>query len=308
MSEPPVVPPQVAQYWTTTEEGRELMRSLPAVLHDLVRRFRLQVVGEPWIGGWVGYVVPAVRHDGSPAVLKISLTDEELPQEADALERWNGNGAVRLLDRVQVPNAMLLERAAPGTSLLDHPDPDEAITIACRALRRLQLPLAESAPFTLVTDYARRYTTWIPENFERHGRKFDAALAAEATALCAMFAGATGPLHLVNGDYHRGNVLAATREPWLAIDPKPFAGEPAYSTGHLLRDLLSDDPGDREIGGLVGRLAAELDLDRERVRGWALVRSVENALWCLDDDPDGAEGAMWAAKDVHIAASLARLA
>ena len=307
MSDPPVVPPQVAQYWTTTDEGRELMRTLPAVLHEVMRRFRLQAIGEPWPGGWVGYVVPAVRHDGTPAVLKVSLTENELPQEADALERWDGNGAVRLLDRLPEPNAMLLERAAPGTSLLDHPDLDAAITIACGVLRRLEVPLAEAPPFGLVTDFACRYTTWIPEDFERHGRKFDPALAAEATAFCAMFADAAGPLHLVNGDFHRGNVLAATSEPWLAIDPKPMAGERAYDTGHLLRDLLSDDPDDREIGRLVDRLATELDLDRERVRGWALVRSVENALWCLDDDPDGAEGAMWAAKDAAIAGSLARL-
>ena len=307
MSDPPAVSSQVAQSWSSTEEGRELTRTLPAVLHDAMRRFRLQAIGEPWAGGWVGYVVPAVRHDGAPAVLKISLTENELRQEADALERWDGHGAVRLLDRLVEPNVMLLERAAPGTSLLDHDDLDAAITIACGVLRRLEIPLPEAAPFGLVTDLARRYTAWIPEAFERHGRKFDPALAAEATALCATFADATGELYLVNGDFHRGNVLAATREPWLAIDPKPMAGERAYDTGHFLRDLLSDDPHDREIAGLVDRLAAELDLDRERVRGWALVRSVENALWCLDDDPEGAEGAMGAAKDAAIAAGLARL-
>jgi streptomycin 6-kinase len=308
VSRQPGVPSQVARYWTTTDEGRELMRSLPAVLHDLMRRFRLQAVGEPWPGGWVGYVVPAVRHDGTPAVLKISLSENELLQEADALERWAGNGAVRLLDRVLAPNAMLLERAAPGTSLLDHADRDAAVSIACRVLQRLQVPLAEAQPFGLVTDLARRYTTWIPDAFDRYGRRFDPALPAEATALCAAYAEATGQLHLVNSDFHRGNVLAATREPWLAIDPKPLAGDPAYSTGHLLRDLLPDEPDDRDVGRLVDRLAAELGLDRERVRGWTLVRSVEHALWCLEDDPDGAEGAMWAEKDAHIAACLSRLA
>lgn len=50
-----------------------------------------------------------------------------------------------------------------------------------------------------------------------------------------------------------------------------------------------------------------LDLDRDRVRGWALVRSVENALCCLDGDPGGAEGPIWATKDAAAAASLARL-
>jgi streptomycin 6-kinase len=99
-------------------------------------------------------------------------------------------------------------------------------------------------------------------------------------------------------------VLRATREPWLAIDPKPLAGERAFDTGHFLRDLLPPEADDAEIARLIGRLATELDLDRERVRGWALVRSVENALWCLEDDPDGNDPA---AEDAATAASLARL-
>jgi streptomycin 6-kinase len=274
------------------------------VLAALAQRFELREMGSPWQGGWVGYVVPAERMDGTRVVLKISLTENELRHEADALERWDGDGAARLLDRVLEPNAMLLERLEPGTSLLEQPDLDAAITIACSVLRRLELPLADADPFELVTDLARRYTTWIPETFERFGRRFDPGLATEATALCRLFADRPEPQHLVNADFHRGNVLKATREPWLAIDPKPLAGERAFDTGHFLRDLLSPSADDAEIARLIARLATELDLDRERVRGWALVRSVENALWCLEDDPDGDDPA---AEDAAIAARLARL-
>jgi streptomycin 6-kinase len=70
-------------------------------------------------------------------------------------------------------------------------------------------------------------------------------------------------------DLHAGNVLRAQREPWLAIDPKPFVGDPAYdATQHLLNcGRLWTDPS-----ALIGRVAELLDLDRERVRSWTFAR------------------------------------
>ena len=294
------VPEQVLRVWSESEEGRGLLADLPAVVAALCERFALARIGAPFPGGWVGYVVPAERDDGTAAVLKVSLTDEEHAREADALARWAGDGAVRLLDRVTEPNAMLLERCRLGTSLLDHPDRDAAISLACRLLRRLEVPLDTAQPFLAVTELARRYRTWIPAEFVRLGRAFDARLADEAAALCAAFARDTSPPHLVNRDFHHGNVLAAEREPWLAIDPKPLVGERAFDTGHLLRDLIPDPLEPGRVGRLVARLADELELARERVRGWALVRSVENALWCLGDGGP-------ADRDVALAAELARL-
>jgi streptomycin 6-kinase len=40
---------------------------------------------------------------------------------------------------------------------------------------------------------------------------------------------------LLATDLHAMNVLAATRQPWLAIDPKPYVGDPHYDpVQHLL--------------------------------------------------------------------------
>jgi streptomycin 6-kinase len=39
----------------------------------------------------------------------------------------------------------------------------------------------------------------------------------------------TAPLEvLLATDLRAANILRAEREPWLVIDPKPFAGDPAY--------------------------------------------------------------------------------
>jgi streptomycin 6-kinase len=39
---------------------------------------------------------------------------------------------------------------------------------------------------------------------------------------------------LLTTDLHAGNVLAAQREPWLVIDPKPFVGDVAYNATQRL--------------------------------------------------------------------------
>jgi len=76
-------------------------------------------------------------------------------------------------------------------------------------------------------------------------------------------------------DLHAGNVLAARREPWLAIDPKPYIGDPAYdATQHLLNcaERLHADPA-----GLAVRMADLLEVDPVRLRRWLFARCVQES-------------------------------
>src|SRR5213596_1762981 len=80
-------------------------------------------LGEPYVPGAASeHVVRAELADGTPGVLKIGIPHRESEQEADALERWDGDGAVRLLRRDDARNALLLERCEPGTFLSDAAD------------------------------------------------------------------------------------------------------------------------------------------------------------------------------------------
>src|SRR5947209_9894743 len=86
-------------------------------VEDLAEEWEL-TLGEPYAPGAGSETVMRVTlADGTPAVLKIGIPHREAAQEADALERWNGDGAVRLLRRDNALNALLLERCEPGTFL-----------------------------------------------------------------------------------------------------------------------------------------------------------------------------------------------
>jgi len=241
-------------------------------------------LGPQFSEGYVACVFPAEGPEGEPVVLKVSFISDETRTESDALRLWDGHGAVQVLDTAPDLGALLLERLEPGTPLEDHPDPDGAITIGCRLLRRLERPLRRAHPFPLVVHLARRLAAEFPERFERLGRPFDQGLVDEAVKTCLELAAWTGRPVLANRDFHFGNVLAAQREPWLAIDPKPLVGEPAFDTGHLLRNLLRGGDLDRPaVDSTVERLATELGLDRNRVRAWAFVRSVDDAISWLEE-------------------------
>jgi streptomycin 6-kinase len=282
------------------EAGRVWLEALPGMVDELTRRWRL-TLGPAFEGGVVAFVAPAQRPDGPQVVLKVSFIDEETRHEADALRAWDGDGAVALLDADAALGAMLLERLEPGTSLEDHTHRDQAISIACVLLRHLWRPPPYGHPFLLVSELARRWSRELPGRFERLGAPFEQNLLERAIEECEEFARSSDETVLANRDYHLGNVLAAGRRPWLMIDPKPLAGERAFDTGHLLRSLLprEQDPDGEVVEPLIRRLAAELELEPDRIRSWALVRSIEDALWWLEV---GGSGPGW---DVACARILA---
>jgi streptomycin 6-kinase len=96
---------------------------------------------------------------------------------------------------------------------------------------------------------------------------------------------------LLHQDLHADNVLAAEREPWLAIDPKPLVGEREFGLAPIIRSLELGH-SEREVVGRLDRLSSELDLDRERARGWALGQTIA---WSFNSEfhPAHVETARW---------------
>jgi streptomycin 6-kinase len=264
------------------DDGPDWADSLPALVANACERWQL-TVGDPYEGGHAAWVAPAERADGTPAVLKLAYPDDESQHEPDALELWDGEGAVRLLARDDMTRALLLERLEPGTALLELDDAEQAAAIACELLPRLWRPLEDGHGLVTATACAAHWAIDLERMYREQGEPFDAALLRGAVAAFEQLATYDGPVVILHQDFHRGNVLRAEREPWLAIDPKPLAGEPAFDARWLLSDLLHTEPrSPHDAPALLDRLAGALALDAERVRLWSFARAVENVAWCYE--------------------------
>ena len=260
------------------------MAGLESVVARLLEEWELDRLGAPYPGGSHSLVAPVTLRDGSRTVLKVPLVDDENRLEAEALKLYGGDGAVQLFALDDRSGAMLLERACPGTPLESHPDRAAAIEIGCALLRRLRRPVPAHHPFTRVTEKAREWGRMFDAQLEHASHSVPRRLLAEATAAIHELTSDSMPACLVNRDAHLGNVLAARREPWLLIDPKPLVGDPAFDAGYLVDWLIGDDPSRAHAQRIAGTVAAALDVTRDRVRAWALVRAIDNYLWSIQED------------------------
>lgn len=107
--------------------------------------------------------------------------------------------------------------------------------------------------------------------------------------------GSAGRHVLVHGDFNPGNLLAAQRSPFLAIDPKPLVGDPAYDPWQLVAQLgwpLRREDAATLVWERIRRLSDLLDLVPERVAAWGVARDVEGGLWTASAGDPG-KGAKW---------------
>jgi streptomycin 6-kinase len=256
--------------------GRDWLASLPARLTAVRERWRLRTGRRPFRGGRVSLVLPATLPDGTPAVLKLQYPDRESEHEAAALARWDGDGAVRLLAHDPDLHALVVERCAPGTPLYQA-GPDRALDVLTALLPRLWVPAG--APFDPLAAEAARWAAALPSRWEAAGRPGGRRLVDAAVRALTELGPSQGEQVLLHQDLHAGNVLAARREPWLVIDPKPLVGEREFGVVAAVRGgELGDDAG--RLRYRLDRLCSELALDRERVRGWAVGQTLA---WAFQD-------------------------
>ena len=235
--------------------------TVPSLVADMTMAWGL-TLGEAYPPGVAGHAVRAQLPDGTPAVLKVYWPHREAEQEADALERWHGDGAVRLLARDDERSALLLERCEPGT-FLSSVGTETALDVLVGLLPRLW----KSA------DGFATYEDELPHALEDLADARDPKLKDAALAYLRDLVPTQGELVLVHQDLHGENVLAAEREPWLVIDPKPIAAEREYAVAPIVR---SPELGHSKRQTLyrLDRLCAELGLDRDRAVGWTVAQTV----------------------------------
>ncbi|MFD5948421.1 aminoglycoside phosphotransferase family protein [Streptomyces collinus] len=272
------IPPELAasQEKFNKEAGRAFIAGLPEQSARFIDHWDLRPDGPP-MHGVCALVLPVVRADGTPAVLKLQILDEESEGEPVALRAWNGDGAVRLLDHDEPTGTMLLERL-DETRMLSHvPDAHQAVlTIAGLLAHLTSFPAPPG--MRRLGDIAGGMLDRTPWALARITDPESRRLVADCAAALREVADEPGD-RLLHWDLHDENVLASDRAPWLAIDPKPLAGDPGFDLWPALDNRY--DPDD-----ILWRFDAMTDilaLDRPRAHAWTLARLLQNTLWDIKD-------------------------
>ncbi|MEU2781951.1 MULTISPECIES: aminoglycoside phosphotransferase family protein [Streptomyces] len=257
------------------EAGRAFVAALPRLTADFLDRWELTADGRP-MHGVAALVVPVTRRDGTPAALKLQLLDHETAGEPVALRHWDGDGAVRLLDHDPATGTMLLERLDPTRSLAALDAHGSVLAIAGL--------LAHLTSFTAPPGL-RRLGDIAHGMLERTPRALDRVTDPRARRLLADCAAAVREVadepgdRLLHWDLHEGNVLASARAPWLAIDPKPLAGDPGFELWPALDNRFDAD----DVVWRFDAMTDVLGLDRARALAWTYGRLLQNCLWDVED-------------------------
>jgi streptomycin 6-kinase len=269
------------------EAGRVWLSRLPDLVERCAARWSLRV-GPPFPSLSYNYAAPAEGPGGERLVLKVGVPVAELLSEVEALRLFGGRGAVRLVDADAEWGTLLLERLEPGTQLLAlcEKDDEAATRAAAGVMQRLWRPVPAAHSFPTAADWGRGLRR-LREHFGGGTGSFPRRLVEEAESLFAGLLASSDEPVLTHGDLHHGNVLAAAREPWLAIDPKGLVAEPAYEVGALLRNplpqLLRWPQPVRVTERRIAQLSEELGFDRARIRGWGVAQAVLSEWWSIED-------------------------
>jgi streptomycin 6-kinase len=228
-------------------------------------------------------VAPVTTSEGIPAVLKVSSAGSGSEHEHLVLRRWGGAGAVRLLRADPHQRAVLLERLH-RVHLSTLPDA-RACEVVADLYSRLHVPALPQ-----LGSLAGQLEQWtaelrqLPRNAPIPHRLVEQAV----TSARDLTGDATAAEVVLHGDLHYDNVLAADREPWLAISPDPRNGDPHFELAPMLWHRWDDLSGHIR-DGVRRRFYTLVDaagLDEDRARAWTLLRVVHAASRDLDGGQD----------------------
>lgn len=234
---------------------------------------------------WVG---KGRLSDGRPVVLKLCPPNKEFGTELAALGQFAGRVSVQLIDSDKDRGALLLECLEPGEPLTDliAANDSEATRVAADLMAGLWVPAPVAGGLPTVADWAAGLSKLRP-HFGGTTGPFDERLVSLAERLFCAVTRQDRPQMLLHGDLHHGNILSASRLPWVIIDPKGVVGDPAYDAATFLMSLGADDGSlqltDEMILNRAAILCSRLNIDRSALFAWAVARTVLSAWWCVED-------------------------
>jgi streptomycin 6-kinase len=284
-----------------SKSSPEWLASLPAQLDRYVDEWQLTVSGD-LMSGEASLIVPVVRRDGTPAMLKLQSVNDESESEALALRTWSHDDVVEVYEDDPDTSTLLLERLEPQT-LDDVADDIEATQILAEILTHLMVVPAPPGVRRLA-DIAGQMLADAPTIIPLLVDPAERALARRLADQMSEVLPEPGD-RLLHWDLHYLNVMAAERRPWLVIDPKPLAGDPAFelmpAVWNRWDDLVATGDLSQAIRNRFDLMLEVTGIDRDRALAWTAGRILQNVLWFTEDGDTRIEAELKAVADALFA-------
>lgn len=263
-------------------KGINWLAQLPELCDKFAREWRI-TLSSPFKDLSFNYAVPAIREDGSSVVLKLGVPNSELISEIEALQVYNGRGAVRLLEADGKRGALLMERLIPGKMISTLHNEEESTRIAAEVLKILWRPEPENHHFKSILDWAEGMNK-IPILFPQ-GIPVPPKLIEQAKSLFSDLIPNQTKKMLLHGDFHHYNILSSGSE-WLAIDPKGIIGEPEFDLAPFLENEV-DPKAPATMKKITEKrisiFCEMLGFDTRRVKNWLIAHSILSTWWLVED-------------------------
>lgn len=253
--------------------GSDWVAALPHLLVDVLGTWELTVEGEA-MTGHCALVLPVRGPEGS-AALKLGWPHREADGEHLALRAWDGRGAVRLLRADPRRSVLLLERLTTQ-DLTDQWD-EEAVAIVAGLYPDLHVAPLPQVPALV---------PWVEETLSRPAAAGLPRRYVEQARGTLRSLGDLGGERLLHGDLHYGTVLSDGTD-WVAIDPKPITGHPAWEVAPLLTNRVEEMGTGASLRWSVRwrvEVVCEVSgLDQGLVQAVSALRAVVGAVWASED-------------------------
>jgi streptomycin 6-kinase len=262
--------------------GEKWLGELPRIIQELSKSWSLEV--EPFYEILsYNFVAPCVAKDGE-AVLKIAppLNNPEIFNEARYLQLADGKGAVNLLRINETHRAILLERLTPGANLKEvyRTDDAKAVDIAIKTIGEILKKPPQHHSFHKLED-------WFDDFFRNSEKtRFPSGFICKARGFYEELSSASENKFLLHGDLHHENVLSATRESFLAIDPKGIVGDIGYEIAVFLNNhfwwLASERNLRDKLSDAIRKFSEAFAVESVVLRKWAFAQMVLSVWWTFE--------------------------
>lgn len=272
--------------------GRFWLESLPHILKNISEEWHISI-GDHYPNLSYHYVAPCVSANGDEVVIKLAFHGDPNPtifNEVRMLELNGGDGMLKLLRFDPEKRAMLLEKLTPGKDLRAIFEGNEiaVVEIAADLMWRIWREPPAGYSFPRVED-------WFNNMFRKAAKtNFPSGLLVKTSRLFEELNSNAGRPMLLHGDLHHWNILSASREPYLVIDPKGIIGNYRYEMSTFLINhsnwLRGKDGYKEKLDAAIRAFSVAFDIDETLIRKWTFAQSVLSAWWTFEEGSENWRG------------------